>query len=102
MKKLNEFLTKNGSKIIIVLLVLIYFKSCGIDTELVRVKKELKIEHTNYVELKKVIKTLPTKIDIEVEGLKAEYRAISASDRKTFDLKRQAEIVKEINKLEIK
>jgi len=102
MNKLNKFFAEHGSKVIVILLVLIYFKSCGIDTELVRVKKELKIEHTNYVELKKVIETLPTKLDIEVEGLKAEYRAISASDRKTFDLNRQAEIVKEINKLELK
>jgi hypothetical protein len=99
MNKLNDFITKHGSKLIIVLLLLLYFKSCGVDTELSRVKKEIKIEHTNFTKLKNTIETLPTKIDIKVEGLKAEHRAISASDRRTFDLKRQSEIIKEINEL---
>lgn len=42
MKKFNEFLFKHGSKIIIVLLILIYMKSCGVDSELERVKKDLR------------------------------------------------------------
>jgi hypothetical protein len=41
MNKLDTFLSKHGSKIIIVLLVLTYFKSCGIDSETNKVKKEL-------------------------------------------------------------
>lgn len=42
MKQFNEFLFKHGSKIIIVLLILIYMKSCGVDSELERVKKDLR------------------------------------------------------------
>lgn len=42
MKKLNEFLFKHGTKIIIVLLLLMYMKSCGVDSELERVKKDLR------------------------------------------------------------
>jgi hypothetical protein len=42
MKKFNEFLFKHGSKIIIALLILIYMKSCGVDSELERVKKDLR------------------------------------------------------------
>lgn len=41
MNKLDTFLSKHGSKIIIILLVLTYFKSCSIDSETNKVKKEL-------------------------------------------------------------
>ena len=41
MNKLDTFLSKHGSKIIIALLVLTYFKSCGIDSEVEKVKKNL-------------------------------------------------------------
>ena len=42
MNKLDQFLTKHGSKVIIILLILTYFKSCGIDSELGKNKKELR------------------------------------------------------------
>ena len=42
MNKFNTFLANHGTKIILVLLVLTYFKSCGIDSELTKEKKELK------------------------------------------------------------
>jgi hypothetical protein len=40
MSKLDTFLSKHGSKVIIVLLALTYFKSCGIDSETTRIKKD--------------------------------------------------------------
>ena len=43
MNKLDTFLSKHGSKIIIVLLVLTYFKSCGIDSETIRIKKDQRV-----------------------------------------------------------
>lgn len=42
MEKLNAFLKNHGTKIMIVLLVLIYFKSCGVDSEVTRIKKDLR------------------------------------------------------------
>ena len=42
MNKFNIFLANHGTKIILALLVLTYFKSCGIDSELTKVKKELR------------------------------------------------------------
>lgn len=42
MNKFDEFLKKHGSKIIIILLILTYFKSCSIDSEVERVKKDLR------------------------------------------------------------
>jgi len=40
MNKLDTFLKNHGSKLIIVLLILTYFKSCGIDSETTRIKKD--------------------------------------------------------------
>jgi len=100
MNKINEFFTKHGSKVITILLVLVYFKSCGVDSELTRVKKELKIEHVNAAELKATIETLPTKTDLRIEGLKAEKRMIQGTDRKMLDVQRQNEIERLIDELE--
>lgn len=102
MNKLNKFFADHGSKVITVLLVLVYFKSCGVDSELTRVKKELKIEHESAAELKATIETLPTKLDLRIEGLKAEKRMIQGTDRKMLDVQRQNEIERLIDELESK
>ena len=46
------------------------------------------------------INKLPTKVDLEIEGLKSEKRMIQATDRKIFDVNRQNQIEQEIKKLE--
>ena len=43
MNKFNQFFTMHGVKIIIILLLLSYFKSCSIDSEVERIKKEQRI-----------------------------------------------------------
>ena len=43
MNKFDTFLSKHGTKIILILLVLTYFKSCSIDSEVEKVKKELRL-----------------------------------------------------------
>jgi hypothetical protein len=93
MEKLNQFLAKHGSKVIIVLLLLTYMKSCSVDSELTRVKKELKAQAD-------VINVLPTTTDVKIEGLKVEKRMIQATDRKMLDVQRQNAIEKEIAELE--
>lgn len=95
MEKLNQFLAKHGSKVIIVLLLLTYMKSCSVDSELTRVKKELKAQAD-------VINSLPTANDVKIEGLKVEKRMIQATDRKMLDVQRQNAIEKEIAELEAK
>ena len=82
--------------------VLVYFKSCGVDSELNRVKKELKIEHESTAEIKAVLKELPNKTDLRIEGLKAEKRMIQGTDRKMLDVQRQNEIERLIDELEAK
>lgn len=100
MGKLNKFFEKNGIKIIIALMVVIHLRSCGVKTELKRVGKELN-ETQIYVDSVMVeINKLPTKVDLEIEGLKSEKRMIQATDRKIFDVNRQNQIEQEIKKLE--
>lgn len=89
MNKVEQFLSKHGIKIIIVLLLLTYFKSCSIDSEVTKVKKEMRI-----------LDSLATDKDLQIEGLKAEKRMIQSTDRKMLDVNRQTEIDKELKKLE--
>jgi hypothetical protein len=95
MNKLDIFLSKHGTKIILVLLFLTYLKSCGINLEVEKVKKEFKVQKT-------VIDALPTRKDVEIEGLKAEKRMIQSVDRRILDVNRQSEIDVEIKKLQDK
>ena len=91
MNKVEQFLQKHGLKVIIVLLLLTYMKSCSVNSEVTKVKKQL-------VKLD----SLANKRDLEIEGLKAEKRMIQSVDRKILDVNRQSEIDLEIKKLQTK
>lgn len=97
MNKLDTFLSKHGSKIIIVLLVLTYFKSCGIDSETNKVKKELvKVQaevdtlsstlNTRIVDEKRMIeliKTVPAWKTLRIEEISDKERiSINALEEK--------------------
>jgi len=86
MNKINQFFATHGSKVIAVLLVLVYFKSCSIGSDV--------------TSLKKVVNQLPTSKDVKIEGLNAEKRMIQATDRKILDVQRQNQIEAEIEVLE--
>jgi uncharacterized protein YcfL len=88
MNKVEQFLQKHGLKVVIFLLVLTYMKSCGVDREVTKVKKQLI-----------TLDSLATKKDLEIEGLKAEKRMIQATDRKMLDVQRQSDIDVELKKL---
>jgi hypothetical protein len=91
--KLELFFQKHGTKIILILLVLVYFKSCGTDSELTKVKKEIQKSSD-------ILKTLTTEKQLRIEGLKSEKRMIQATDRKMLDVQRQTQIEEEIEELE--
>ena len=93
MNKLDTFLSKHGMKVVIALLLLTYFKSCSVDSEVTLIKKEFRAQ-------KEVIDALPTRTDVKIEGLKVEKRMIQATDRKMFDVQRQNAIEKEISELQ--
>lgn len=93
MEKLNALIEKYGMKALLIIALLTYMKSCSVDSELSRVKKEFKAQ-------KEVIDALPTAKDVQIEALKAEKRMIQATDRKMLDVQRQNAIEKEIAALE--
>lgn len=102
MEKVNKFFENHGNKLIIILLMLVYFKSCTVNTELNRVKKELVKTQLELDSTNVKINKLPNKIDLEIEGLKSEKRMIQATDRRIFDVNRQNQIEIEIKKLQEK
>lgn len=97
MNKLDKFLSTHGSKIIIVLLVLVYFKSCGVDSEVERIKKDQRalvsevdslqsqlnntiITETKMIEL---IKTVPAWKTLRIEEISDKERiSINALEEK--------------------
>lgn len=93
MNKLDTFLSKHGSKIIIALLVLTYFKSCGIDSEVGKVKKELRqveaevdtlaSQVVNEAEMIKLIKEVPAWKTLRIEEISDKERiSINALEEK--------------------
>jgi hypothetical protein len=91
--KFLETLKKYQQQILLVLFVLLFFRSCGSGSELTKLRKELEAQRT-------LLNELPTKTDVQIEGLKVEKRMIQATNRKLLDVRRQTEIENLINELE--
>jgi hypothetical protein len=91
--KILDTLKKFQQQILLLLFVLLFLRSCGTGSELTKLRKELESQKT-------LLNQLPTKTDIQIEGLKVEKRMIQATDRKLLDVRRQTEIETIINKLE--
>jgi len=94
MKKFDEFIDKYYRKIFLVLLILIFFNTCGNPNKVTN--KRLDALTTKIDSLQS---TTASKKELQIEGLKAEKRMIQSTDRKMLDVNRQAEIDKEIEKL---
>lgn len=90
-KQKTEVKFKVTEIVIIVLLVILTFKTCSISTS--RVNKKIDA-------LSVKVDSLPTKTDLKIEGLKMEDRCIQSMDRKLLDVNRQNEIRKELQTLE--
>jgi len=93
MNKFDEFLSKHGSKIIIILLILTYFKSCSIDSEVEKVKKDLRATEAeidtlasqvvNEEEMIFLIKTVPAWKTLRIEEISDKERiSINALEEK--------------------
>jgi hypothetical protein len=95
MKKLNSFITNHYPKIVICLIILIFFNTCGNPTKSLNKRVDALSEKIDSLE-----KVTVTKKDLKIEGLKSEKRMIQSTDRKILDVNRQAEIDKEISSLE--
>jgi len=93
MNKFNKFFVDHGMKILIALLVLSYFKSCSIDSELERIKKDQRILTTeidtlssqlvNEEEMIYLIKTVPAWKTLRIEEISDKERiSINALEEK--------------------
>jgi len=93
MNKFNIFLSKHGVKIIIALLLLSYFKSCSIDSEVELIKKEQRIMNSeidtlssqvvNEEEMIYLIKTVPAWKTLRIEEISDKERiSINALEEK--------------------
>jgi len=95
MKNIIQFIDKNASRIIIVLLVILFLRSCGSDSKSINKRID-----ALSLEVKNLKDTVTTKTDLQIEGLKAEKRMIQSTDRKLLDVTRQSQIDVELKKLE--
>ena len=91
---MKNFIQKHFTTIVLVIMVLTFFRGCGDSRELSSIRKEIQeIKETTYNKEQFDLR-------IKIEGLKSEHRMIQATDRKIFDLNRQSQIEKEIKNLE--
>ncbi len=93
MSKFNKFFADHGIKIVLVLVLLSYFKSCSIDSEVERIKKEQRILTTeidtlssqivNEEEMIFLIKAVPAWKTLRIEEISDKERiSINALEEK--------------------
>jgi hypothetical protein len=93
---MKNFIQKNFTTIVLAIMILTFFKSCGDGRELTKIRQEIQeIKSTTYTKEQLDLR-------LQIEGLKSEHRMIQSTDRKIFDLNRQTQIEKEITDLETK
>jgi hypothetical protein len=87
MKAILNFIDAWGIRIMFLLVVITFFKTCTTNSRVQAVNDS--------------VDSLSVKLhrEIKIEGLKSEKRAIQASDRKILDVNRQTEIDQEISKI---
>jgi hypothetical protein len=90
---MKKFIENNFVIIVLVIVLLSFFKSCGDSRELSKMRKEVQIIKDSTYTKKEL------GIELKIMGLEAEKRMIQATDRKLLDVQRQTEIEEEIKKL---
>lgn len=90
---MKKFIEKNFTIIVLVIMVLTFFKSCSDSRQISTIKKEITaIKDSTYTKTE-------LGVELKISGLEAEKRMIQATDRKIFDVRRQTEIEEEIKRL---
>lgn len=102
MKNIIKFLDDWSSRIMLPLVLVIFFKTCTTNGKIEKVEKDLSSKITTADSSIKVKLITPKDLErmLKIEGLKVEKRMIQSTDRKILDVNRQSEIDKEIQKLE--
>lgn len=93
---MKKFIQDNFTTIVLVVLLLSFFKSCSDSREISKIKKEISIIKDSCYNKKEL------DVRLQIEGLKSEKRMIQATDRKILDVNRQNQIESEIKVLEEK
>ena len=94
MNKFEQFIEKHFNKLALFLLIVTFLNTCGNPNKITNKRLDaltIKIDSLQSITV--------NKRDLKIEGLKAEKRMIQSTDRKMFDVSRQTEIDKEIEKL---
>lgn len=97
MNKIEQILNKHFTKIVLVMLVLLFMRTCNSDVRSLNKRIDKMSNKVDSLEM-----TVVTHEDLRLEGLRAEKRMIQSTDRKMLDVTRQVEIDKQINALENK
>lgn len=95
MKGILNFIDTWGVRIITLLILIIFFKTCSTNGKVEKVQKS--VVETN---IKVDSLSLELQKQIKIEGLKSEKRMIQSTDRKIMDVNRQTEIDKEISQFD--
>jgi hypothetical protein len=89
MKNIKSFIDDKFNYLVLLVLLLIFLKSCSISSNVEFLRKEIKKTNSR-------IDSIPNKRDLKIEGLKNEKRMIQSTDRRILDVDRQNEIEKEL------
>lgn len=91
---MKKIIQDNFVTIVLVVMLLTFFKGCSDSREITKIKNEIKeIKDSTYT--KKELTII-----LQIEGLKSEKRMIQATDRKMLDVQRQTKIDEEISNLQ--
>jgi hypothetical protein len=93
---MKKFVKENFTVIVLVILLLSFFKGCSDSRELSKIKKEITNIKDSTFTKSEISK------ELIISGLEAEKRMIQATDRKLLDVRRQTEIEEEIKTLKAK
>ena len=102
MKNILEFLDVWSVRIMLPLVLIMFFKTCSTNSKIEKTNEELSNKITTGDSLLKSLQLTKKEVQkiVTIEGLKVEKRMIQSTDRKILDVNRQSEIDKEIQKLE--
>jgi hypothetical protein len=93
---MKKFIQDNFPTIVLVVLLLMFFKSCGDGREISKLRKEMSVIADSTYNKREL------DIRLQIEGLKSEKRMIQSTDRKILDVTRQTQIDSELKVLESK
>jgi thioredoxin-related protein len=95
MKSILNFIDTWGVRLITILVIVVFLKTCSTNNRIDKVNKEVNSVNQNIDFLLTTLRK-----EIKIEGLNSEKRMIQSTDRKMMDVNRQSEIDKEISELQ--